>query len=250
MVRIAVFDSGFGSLSVIRSIQKFATSDIVYYADQKNFPYGNKKKYKLRKIIKSTISKLEKSFKPDIIVMASNTPSILFPDLLNKKTIGVLPPIRKAAKITRTNRVGVLVTHTILKSEMLSIYLKKAAPNLSVKKIDASKLIKLVESGKFITCKELCRKTIRNVLKKALAGDDVDVITLSSTHLPFLLPILQKEFPNIKFLDPADDIARKIAKIAKKSKQNKLRIYTSKNPEIFQRHLRTLGIRNKVSLLP
>lgn len=250
MARIAVFDSGFGSLSVIISIQKFTKSDIVYYADQKNFPYGNKRKSVLRKIIKNIITKLEKSFEPDIIVMASNTPAILFPDLLNKKTIGVLPPIREASKISRTNRIGIFATRAALKSALLSDHIKKSAPNFSVKKIDASRLIKLVESGKFITDKEFCRKTIRDVLRKALAGDDVDVITLSSTHLPFLLPILQKEFPHIKFLDPADDIARKIAKIAKKSKQNKLRIYTSKNPEVFQRYLRMLGIRNKVSLLP
>jgi glutamate racemase len=250
MARIAVFDSGFGSLSVIKSIQKFTKSDIVYYADQKNFPYGNKTKSELGKIIKNTITKLEKIFAPDLIVMASNTPSILFPNLLSSKIVGVLPPIKQASKITKTKRIGVLVTHAAMKSALLSNHIKKSASGISVKKIDASKLIKLVENGKFITDKEFCRKTIRSVLGKSLADDNVDVITLSSTHLPFLLPILQKEFPHIKFLDPADDIARKIAMTAKKSKQTKLRIYTSKDPQIFQKHLRMLGIRSSVSLLP
>ena len=40
MAKIAVFDSGFGSLSIIKPIQQAIKSDIVYFADQKNFPYG------------------------------------------------------------------------------------------------------------------------------------------------------------------------------------------------------------------
>jgi len=35
MAKIVVFDSGFGSLSVIRPIQKAIKSDMIYYADQK-----------------------------------------------------------------------------------------------------------------------------------------------------------------------------------------------------------------------
>ena len=66
MAKIAVFDSGFGSLSVIKAIQKKVTADIIYFADQKNFPYGTKSVPQLQKIIESTITMLEKKFKPDL----------------------------------------------------------------------------------------------------------------------------------------------------------------------------------------
>ncbi|MBI3253874.1 MAG: glutamate racemase, partial [Nitrosopumilales archaeon] len=69
MAKIAVFDSGFGSISIIRSIQKKIKSNIIYFADQKNFPYGTKSVSELRGIIKSTISSLEKKFVPDLIVI-------------------------------------------------------------------------------------------------------------------------------------------------------------------------------------
>ena len=65
MARIVVFDSGFGSLSVIRPIQKAIKSDLIYYADQKNFPYGKKSKSQLTKIITKTVSMLEEKVKPD-----------------------------------------------------------------------------------------------------------------------------------------------------------------------------------------
>ncbi|RZD33966.1 MAG: glutamate racemase, partial [Thaumarchaeota archaeon] len=55
MARIVVFDSGFGSLSVIRPIQKAIKSDLIYYADQKNFPYGKKSKSELTRIITNRI---------------------------------------------------------------------------------------------------------------------------------------------------------------------------------------------------
>ena len=43
-MKIAVFDSGLGSLSIIKAIQKKTKCDIVYLADKKNFPYGKKNK--------------------------------------------------------------------------------------------------------------------------------------------------------------------------------------------------------------
>ncbi|MDW0154803.1 MAG: hypothetical protein QOK83_00380 [Nitrososphaeraceae archaeon] len=40
---IAVFDSGLGSLSVIRGIRSLISKEnIIYFADKKNFPYGQK----------------------------------------------------------------------------------------------------------------------------------------------------------------------------------------------------------------
>ena len=85
MAKIAVFDSGFGSLSIIKPIQQAVKSDIVYFADQKNFPYGKKSKLELTKIITKTVNMLEEKFKPDLIVIGSNTPSILVE--INKKNI-------------------------------------------------------------------------------------------------------------------------------------------------------------------
>ena len=77
MAKIIVFDSGFGSLSIIKPIQQAIKSDIVYFADQKNFPYGKKSRYQLTKIITKTINMLEEKFAPDLIVVGSNTPSLL-----------------------------------------------------------------------------------------------------------------------------------------------------------------------------
>lgn len=77
MSKIVVFDSGLGSLSVIKSIRKKIKAEVIYFADQANYPYGTKSVRQLDRIIKSTISKLQEKFEPDIIIVGSNTPSLL-----------------------------------------------------------------------------------------------------------------------------------------------------------------------------
>ena len=253
MAEIAVFDSGFGSLSVIRAIQKKVTADIIYFADQKNFPYGTKSVSQLRKIIESTITILEKKFKPDLIVVGSNTPSLLLKKLTkNPKIIGVFPPLKEAAKNTKSDVIAILATKSIVESNALKNYIKKHVPKkIKVIKINVSPLVELVESGKFIDNKNLCKKKIRKILLKPLLSNHVDVATLSSTHLPFLLPMLRQIFPHVTFLDPRNDVANQVTKFLgkKSSKTNSLKIFTSGNVSNFQKQLFKLRIKNKVRSL-
>jgi glutamate racemase len=252
MPRIAVFDSGFGSLSIIRSIQKKIKLEIIYFADQKNFPYGTKSVFDLRKIILSTITKLEKIFEPDLMVIGSNTPSLLLKDIIKPRIIGVVPPIKKAVNKTKTNNIAVLVTKSVAESYAFNSYIKKNIPDrIKVKVINASSLIDLVESGKFIHAKNFCRRIIEKTLLELIMTNNIDVVTLSSTHLPFLLPILKQIFPNVTFLDPACTIADQVVKKLKrkKSKRASLKIFTSGNVKLFQKQLLHLGIKNTVKSL-
>ena len=70
MAKIAVFDSGLGSLSIIRAIQKTSKAEIIYFADQQNYPYGKKSQAQLHKIIQKSIKLMQERFSPDIIVVA------------------------------------------------------------------------------------------------------------------------------------------------------------------------------------
>ena len=252
MAKIAIFDSGFGSLSLIRPIQKVTKSEIIYFADKKNFPYGKKSKSQLRHIIDDTIKMLKENFNPDLIVIGSNTPSLLLQKKNTLKIIGVLPPIKEAAKISKTSNIAILATESVVHSYELSNYIKlKKEKKLKIKKINASALVDLVESGKFIDNNEYCKKIIRIVLNDIFDKNNIDVVTLSSTHLSLLVSILKKEFPNVIFLDPAKTIANKVAKITQKnrSKRNSIKIFTSSDPKIFQKHLYKVGFKHDVNFL-
>jgi glutamate racemase len=88
-------------------------------------------------------------------------------------------------------------------------------------------------------------------LGKKFSSNNIDVATLSSTHLPFLNDILSKLFPRILFLDPANYVARQITlrKDFKISKRNSLKIFSSGDLNKMQNTLYKLKIKKKISHL-
>ena len=160
--------------------------------------------------------------------------------------ITVLPPLEK---IEEASNVAILTTEIVSKSKELENYITKFDNLGDVLKINCSELVELVESGKFLTNEKNCIKTILKILKEEFDENNIKIATLSSTHLPFLLPFLKKVFHEIEFLDPANEIANKISKLPyKESKKNSLSIYTTKSPKALQRNLKSMGISNKVTL--
>jgi len=252
VIRIVVFDSGLGSLSIIHAMQKMFKSEIIYFADSQNYPYGIKSHAQLNKIMEKNISRLQERFSPEFIVVASNTPSLMF-NLATKKIIDVKPPLDYAKKISKTKQIAILATKSAINSEGLNQYIiKKKIPKAwKIIKINASELVELVECGKFITNKQYCKKIIKKILDQKISQNNIDTIILSSTHLPFLKPLLGEKYPYIKFVDPGNMIAKKIfLKIKnKQSKRNRLKIFTSGNTKKFQNKLKNIGIKNKVNFL-
>ena len=252
LAKIVVFDSGLGSLSIIKEIQKIAKTDIVYFADQKNYPYGTKSQAQLAIIIKKTINLLEEKFMPDIIVVASNTPSLML-DLSTKKIVDVKPPLKVAIKKSKSKRIGILATKSAINSKGLTDYIEEENIPKSYKifKINGSNLVNLVESGKFLNNKKYCKKIIKENLENIVISEKIDTITLSSTHLLFLKLLLKKEFPEIEFIDPGNIVATKVFSKIKnnKSKRNSLKIFTSGDVISFKNKLNKIGISNKVNFL-
>ncbi|AFS79928.1 glutamate racemase [Candidatus Nitrosopumilus koreensis AR1] len=249
MARIAVFDSGLGSLSIIQEMQKSFKSQIIYFADQQNYPYGKKSQAQLNRIMKKSI-KLLHGFSPDFIVVASNTPSLML-NLSTSKIFDVKPPLKEAKKLSKSKHIGILATESAIRSKGMSKYIQKnISKSFKISKINGSKLVDLVESGKFLTEKKFCKKIIKKELK-ILVQNQIDVVTLSSTHLPFLKKYLEQEFPNIRFIDPGNIVAKKIFLKIKntQSKRNSLKIFTSGNIKSFQSKLSKIGIKNKVNFL-
>jgi glutamate racemase len=250
VAKIVVFDSGLGSLSIIKAIQKISKSEIIYFADQENFPYGQKSQAQLSRIIKNSIKILDKEFSPNLIVIASNTPGLML-NLTSKKIIDVKPPLKEALKKSKTKQIGILATKSAIDSKGLTQYIKENSFSKKFKifKINGSDLVDLVESGKFISNKKYCNKIIKKILKQILTQNNIDTITLSSTHLLFLKSLLKKQFPKINFVDPSDLVAKKILLITQnnQSKKNSLKIFATGDSKTFELKLNKIGIKNKVN---
>ena len=251
---IVVFDSGIGSMSVIRELKReLPNENLIYFADKANFPYGKKSQNDLFKIVHNTIKYLER-FHPKLIIIASNTPSIQVIDkiksLTNIPLVGVKPPINKAIKITKKNHIGIMATESSINSKELDKLIKSEIPqDIFVSKYNSSSLIPLIEDGTFLRN----RKKIELLIIQILGNiDNIDVITLSSTHLPFIIDQLNQLYPHVKFLDPAESIVKDVKKfliynnLNNKIKNGKMRILVSDNKKKFQEILRQIGIKEKI----
>ena len=241
MATIAVFDSGLGSLGVVRALRRISRCDIIYYADTASHPYGTKPVAELRRIISDTVRGLRERFAPDLVVVGSNTPTLLLDSMEDQATMGVWPPLREAARIGRS--ATVLATRSVVESGAVRRYAASLGLDLHIREVDASVLVGLAETGAFLDDPEECRGMIRDMLR-----DVRGTCVLSSTHLPFLKDIMESVRPDVVFLDPADTVAGRAISAAGAGGGGTLRVYTSGGHDIGPL-LHRLGVRQDISRL-
>jgi glutamate racemase len=254
---VVVFDSGIGSLSIIRELRReIPYEDLLYFADKVHFPYGTKSHSELREIIVNTINYL-KRYKPKLVVVASNTPSVQVLDEVRKRitdisVVGVRPPLKEAARLTKKKHIGIMATGGMIRSREFENQIRREVPqHILVTKFNASPIIDLIEQGVHL---ENERRTF-DVISRVL-GDNVDkkidVITLSSTHLPFVKRYLNSLLPTTRFIDPAQIVAKDVRKslafyrMMKKSGRSNLRILVSDGKREFEKSIRAMGVREPV----
>jgi glutamate racemase len=251
---VAVFDSGIGSLSIIRELRReLPAEDLLYFADRAHFPYGGKSHQELREITINTINYL-KRFKPKLIVVASNTPTVQVLDEVRKTItdvplIGVRPPLKEAARLTKKKHIGIMATAGTVNSKELENQIRREVPqHILITKFNASPIIELVEAGIHLIDERRTFDVVSRVLGDSV-DEKIDVITLSSTHLPFVKRYLNALLPTVRFVDPAQMVARDVRKflsfhrMSKRKGSGKLQILVSDGKREFEKSIRAMGIR-------
>ncbi len=253
---VAVFDSGLGSLSVIRGIRsQISKENIIYFADKKNFPYGKKSADELEQIMGETV-KILSNFSPKIIVVASITPSIQILSKIKSMSsipiLGVTIPLKEASKITKKKHIGILGTKSTIKSRHLEEQIKSEVPqDIFVTRFDASQIIEIIEKGIFLKNEESTFDTISRTLE-GLEDTNVDVLVLSSTHLSFIRSHLTTKYPSIRIIDPTTNAVKEIKQFLKinnmlrKNGQGRIRIIVNGNKNEFQSLIKIMGLSGPV----
>jgi len=212
---IGIFDSGIGGLTIFDEIHKLLPNEnIIYLADSKNAPYGEKSKEEIIAFsIKNTNYLLQRGCK--LVVVACNTASTNAVDVLREKYtipfIRVQPAIKPAALNSKTKIVGILATKGTLKSDLLFETSQKFAQGVTVIEQVGEGLVSLIENGKIhsVEMTNLLNKFVRPMLDK-----NIDYLVLGCTHYPFLTPQLQNIVgENVKIIDSGEAIARQTKNI-------------------------------------
>ncbi|SFC91889.1 glutamate racemase [Kushneria avicenniae] len=209
---IAVFDAGIGSYAIVAEIQRrLPHQDVLYFADRASFPYGTKTPETLARIMTQTLRLLE-TFEPSAIVMASNAPSITVLEEVRPMTrvpiFGVFPPLQEALASSTSHTVGIMGVESLIESEMLRAFVARHdLKGAHVERINASSMVELVESGRFLFDLQETQQRVNDFTAALFQrAPDIDVLTLSSTHLPWLKAFFERARPQCRFLDPAESV--------------------------------------------
>ena len=123
MLKVGVFDSGLGGLTVVQSLQSvLQNAQIFYIADTLNAPYGEKTPQQILSYSLDITEYLIETYQIDALIIACNTATSYaiaplrqrYPDLI---IIGSEPALKPAILYTQTGKIGVLATPATLGGE-------------------------------------------------------------------------------------------------------------------------------------
>jgi glutamate racemase len=209
---IGVMDSGVGGISVLKHIHTLLPHEnLIYLADSKYAPYGNKS---LEEIIQRCLiladNLLQKNVKA--IVVACNTATAAAIDTLRETfdipIIGMEPAVKPAAAATKNGVIGVLATVGTLKSAQFAALLESYGRNVKVVTQACVGLVECIERGELE--KENTKALIRQYTAPLLA-EGADTIVLGCTHYPFVKQVIQEVVGDkISLIDTGAAVAKQL----------------------------------------
>ena len=210
---IAVFDSGFGGISVLKKLLNILPNEnYIYFGDNYNIPYGDKTKEEITQLSIKILDFLIKQ-NCKMAVIACNTINASSYDILKEKyNIPLIETISNGIEDiinnTKNNNISIMATEFTVNS---NVYNDKI--------INYNKKIKVTQ----IACKKLCPMIENNwnsyddrfsVLEDYIKQIDnnSDTLLLACTHYPFIIDdikaIVNIKKTNIKnIIDPSTKIA-------------------------------------------
>jgi len=242
---IGIFDSGVGGLGIFKKIKELLPNeDIIYFADNKNLPFGEKSVEELQKITTDILNFLIEKHNIKMAVVACNTASTTCLEYLRSKfsipIIGVVPVVKPACELSKIKKVAILATTATANSDYQKELIKKFANGVQVINIPCPDLVILVDSGEISSPRVI--EKLKEYLLPAI-DNNVDVIGLACTHFPFLKEQIKKLVPdNVAILDSNDAVAKQavrilstfaLEQIADKTHDPKYVFYASKDTDEF-----------------
>jgi len=213
-LRIGVFDSGVGGLTVLRAIrEKYKDADLYYLGDTARVPYGTRSK---ETVIRYSLECAEflMSKEVDLLVIACNTASSYATEKLMEElpvpVVGVVEPGVKTALERTRGRVGVIGTRATINSGTYQNYLKQHG--VSVISKPCPLFVPLVEEG--ITEGPVAEIIVEDCLKE-FKDKEVDTLILGCTHYPLLKKVISSYLKGIAVIDSSEAVAKEILPFVK-----------------------------------
>ncbi len=229
-MRIGLFDSGVGGLTVLNSFLKYhPNNEYFYYGDTLNMPYGDKSIQELYEYSKKIIDYLY-SKNVDIIVIACGTVSANLYDILKKEVkvpiYSVMSELNNYFKEQKFNKTLVLATTKTIDSHVFKKIVEK-----EVIEVACPKLVPLIESNNI----EMVDKVLDEYIPQNI---DFDSLVLGCTHYPIIKELIMNKInKNVKIIDMGEILAKRIKT---QDSFKKVDLYFSKRTEELNKNVNNI----------
>jgi glutamate racemase len=201
-LRVGLFDSGLGGLTVLRHVQaSYPHSPCIYLGDTARVPYGTRTVEDIRAIAGEVVRWLHLQG-VDVLVMACNTTNALALDVaVAEAGVPVVGLIDSVAAVIDSDRVGVLATPATASSGAYRRALHAVRPTARVTEVACPAFVPLIEAGD-LACADL--RSVAETYVQPLLQAEVDTVVMGCTHYPLLRPLLKQLLPaGTRLVDPA-----------------------------------------------
>lgn len=220
-MRIGVFDSGVGGLTVLKELViKYPKHQYYYFGDNKNMPYGSKSKKELM-ILSDKIIQFLLDKEVDLIVIACGTISSNIYEEISKKyelpIYDIISPTVRYINNSNFNKIGVIATSMTIDSKVFEKLIKKPVFSKA-----CPLLVPIIENQQI-------DKELDKVLQKYLSDlkkQEIDALILGCTHYPILYDKIKQYLPNTELINMGTVLAQELE--IKGTKDRMIRLYFSK----------------------
>lgn len=219
---IGVFDSGYGGLTVLRSIvKKLPEYDYLYLGDNARNPYGTRS---FETVYHYTLQAVQYLFSQGcrLVILACNTASAkalrtiqqhdlprIDPSL---RVLGVIRPTTEiVGQFTRSRHVGVLATNGTVSSMSYPIEIAHFFPDILIFQHACPMWVPLVESHEFESpgADYFVKKDLDAIFSQS---PEIDTLVLGCTHYPLLINKISHFLPKpCILLSQGEIVARSLA---------------------------------------
>ena len=197
-MRIGLFDSGVGGLTVLKTLlKKYPNNEYIYYGDTLNIPYGDKSKEELLELARDN-TKFLLTKNVEMIIVACGTVSSNCLDILKKENdipiYSILDTTIDYLNNSTYENILVMATHATINSHIFKKNVKK-----NIYELETPKLVPMIENGDYTDLNKTLHLYLDGYKNK------VDALVLGCTHYPIIKDEIKKII-NADLVDMSDYI--------------------------------------------
>ena len=187
-MRIGVFDSGIGGLTVLKELMKYhPEQDYIYFGDTKNLPYGTKSKEELLSVASKVVEFLIEQGSQIIFIACGTVSSNIYQELSSKYDIPIVNIIDATVAEMKRRKItdlAVIATPATINSHIF----KDKLCDINVMEISCSQFVPIIENKIDSKLKQIYVEQYLKDVKR----EGIKDLVLGCTHYP----LLEKDIQN------------------------------------------------------